>query len=160
MPAVHNYYKTNLYTNMRKFFQITAVCLLLCSATAMADTVQTLTINGEVVSKTVTKMTFEGSNVVLHFNDQSTQTADMSAVVLTLDLSGVDAIGSLKTTVTDKLDISGLAAGTSIAIYDASGRLALSAKATGSNTVLSLKTLGSGIYVMKAGKQIVKFVKR
>lgn len=160
MPAVHNYYKTNLFKNMRKFFQITAACLLLCSATAMADTVQTLTINGEVVSKTVTKMTFEGSNVVLHFNDQSTQTVDMSAVVLTLDLSGVDAIGSLKTTVTDKLDISGLAAGTSIAIYDASGRLALSAKATGSNTVLSLKTLDSGIYVMKAGKQIVKFVKR
>ena len=84
----------------------------------------------------------------------------MSAVVLTLDLSGVDAIGSLKTTVTDKLDISGLASGTSIAIYDASGRLALSAKATGSNTMLSLKTLGSGIYVMKAGKQVVKFVKR
>ena len=145
---------------MRKIFFITAACLLACSATAKADTVQTLTINGEVVGKTVTKMTFEGSNVVLHFNDQSTQTADMSAVVLTLDLSGVDAIGSLKTTVTDKLDISGLASGTSIAIYDASGRLALSAKATGSNTMLSLKTLGSGIYVMKAGKQVVKFVKR
>ena len=145
---------------MRKFFFIAAAFLLLCSATAMADTVQTLTINGEVVGKTVTKMTFEGSNVVLHFNDQSTQAADMSAVVLTLDLTGVDAIGSLKTTVTDKLDISGLAAGTSIAIYDASGRLALSAMAPGTSTVLSLKTLGSGIYVMKAGKQIVKFVKR
>jgi uncharacterized surface anchored protein len=126
----------------------------------MADTVQTLTINGEVVSKTVTKMTFEGSNVVLHFNDQSTLAANMSTVVLTLDLSGVDAIGSLKTTVTDKLDISGLAAGTSISIYDASGRLALSALVSDTSTVLSLKTLDSGIYIMKAGKQIVKFVKR
>ena len=51
-------------------------CLLM-SLGALADDVQTVTIGGTTVNKTVTQITFSGDDVILHFSDNSTQTADI-----------------------------------------------------------------------------------
>ena len=51
-------------------------CLLM-SLEVLADDVQTVTIDGTTVNKTVTQITFSGDDVILHFSDNSTQTADM-----------------------------------------------------------------------------------
>ena len=45
------------------------------SLTMMADTKQTVKIDGTTVDKTVERLTFDGDKVVLTFTDHSTQTA-------------------------------------------------------------------------------------
>ena len=167
---------------MRKVLFITFSFLLLCAMPLMADDVeQTLTINGETVEKAVVSITFDGDNVVLHFDDASEQSADMNTVTLNIDVSGT-GISVLKGEVTDRLSIEGLPEGTPVTIYDASGRLVLSSLISppptggvrggldtgcppptggvrgGLSSLIS--HLPHGVYVLKAGNHIVKFVKR
>ena len=60
---------------------------LLCLGT-MADDVQTVTIGGSTVDKTVKQITFDGDNVILHYADNSTDTQDMAVEVkIAFDLS-------------------------------------------------------------------------
>lgn len=60
---------------------------LLCLGT-MADDVQTVTIGGSTVDKTVKQITFDGDNVILHYADNSTETQDMAVEVkISFDLS-------------------------------------------------------------------------
>lgn len=59
--------------------------LVFCTALSMADGGQKVTIGGRTVEKNVTHMEFRGDNVVLTFDDASTQTADMSEVAIQFD---------------------------------------------------------------------------
>lgn len=61
---------------------------LVMTLSAMADTKQTVKIDGATVEKTVTRMTFNGDNVVLTFSDNSTQTEDMQLVTIEFFYSG------------------------------------------------------------------------
>ena len=136
--------------------------LLLLAAPAMAgdSTQQTLTINGEQVAKAVASITFDGDDVVLHFTDGTDQSVEMDAVRLTIATT-IDAIGEIKSPVSsDRLSIEGLAAGTTVSVYDASGHAVLTTTAGETNAQLQLQSLRRGVYVMKAGSQIVKFQKR
>lgn len=135
-------------------------CLLLLGLSARADSKQVLTINGETVEKVVTRITFSGDNVVLTFGDQTTQTVDMEMVTLTISLDGTTDIGTVKEQVGDVLDIDGLEPGTEVVIYNAQGRKMLSARASDVRAILQTHALKSGVYVLKAGNQIVKFIKR
>lgn len=139
---------------------LTASFLLTFTAVTWAGTSQELTINGQTVEKTVARITFDGDNAVLQFTDNTSETADMGTVVLTFDFNTATAIYELKPTVGRLLDMNGLEAGTSIEIYDAAGKKVLTATAQQASTQLSVETLKKGIYVMKAGHQFVKFVKR
>jgi len=120
---------------------------------------QTLIINGETVTKTVAKMTFDGDNVVLHFADASQQSADMGTVSLSFQESssipGIN-VGNLRGVVDNLLTIKELKEGTEVMIYDAAGKRVM--RSTVSS--ISVSQLKSGIYLLKAGNQIVKFVKR
>ena len=125
-----------------------------------AESRQQLIINGETVAKEVVKMTFDGSQVILHFADQSSQTAAMSAVVLSFEWDNETSIYALKHDVGDALHIEGLAPGTVITLYDAAGHQVLSTTAAEASTILSTQTLRSGVYLLKADKQVVKFMKK
>ena len=74
-------------------------CLFMASAAAWADTGQTVTIDGTVVAKFANGLTFEGDNVIITFEDGTSQTADMSLVSidLTYDGGGQTAITEVKT---------------------------------------------------------------
>ena len=63
---------------------ILMMSLMACmSLSAAADDVkQTVTINGQTAGKSVVKITFSGDNAVLLFDDQTTETVDMEAVVI------------------------------------------------------------------------------
>lgn len=52
------------------------------STAVMADNKQTVTIGGSQVGKTVKEITFDGDNVNLTFDDETTETLDMSLVKL------------------------------------------------------------------------------
>ena len=48
---------------------------------AVTESGQTITINGQTVDKTATELTFDGDNVILHFNDGTQLSADMASVI-------------------------------------------------------------------------------
>lgn len=127
---------------------------------AKAESKQTLTINGQTVESIVTRITFEGDNVVLHFKGGDSQTADMDAVVLGFEYSPTTSISVLRGTVDNYLNLAGLDEGTVVSIYDAQGKLITTTTAREAKAVLSVSTLRSGVYVLKAGRQIVKFNKK
>ena len=145
---------------MRKILSVAAVLLLVSVSLAKAESKQTLTINGQTVESVVTRITFEGDNVVLHFKGGDSQTADMDAVVLGFEYSPTTSISVLRGTVDNYLNLSGLDEGTVVSIYDAQGKLITTTTAREAKAVLSVSTLRSGVYVLKAGRQVVKFVKK
>lgn len=145
---------------MRKFLSVAAVLLLMSVSFAKAESKQTLTINGQTVESIVTRITFEGDNVVLHFKGGESQTADMDAVVLGFEYSPTTAISVLRGTVDNYLNLAGLDEGTVVSIYDAQGKLVRTTTVREAKAVLSVSMLRSGVYVLKAGRQIVKFNKK
>jgi hypothetical protein len=58
------------------------------------------------------------------------------------------------------LDINGIEPGTTIEIYDAQGKKVITARADEARTILNTHSLKGGIYLLKANRQVVKFVKR
>ena len=145
---------------MKKILFLISAFMMMMASPIKADTTQTLIINGEVVEKIVTKITFEGDNAVLTFSDETNISEDMGNVILRFSSSptsikNVEAF-QLNNVVGDNLDINGLAEGTKVVIYDASGKDVITTN--GSN--INVSGLRSGMYILKAGNQIVKFVKQ
>ena len=146
---------------MKKRF-LTTVLIALTIALSMYGK-QRLTINGEAVEKAVTQITFDGDQAVLHFADETTESVDMNSVIMEFVVAtGIDTKDnafSLKGLVDGELNISGLETDR-ISIYDASGRMVLSSRVSGNDARIDVRQLSPGMYILQAGNQIVKFMKR
>lgn len=145
---------------MKKILFLISAFMMMMASPIKADTTQTLIINGEVVEKIVTKITFEGDNAVLTFSDETNISEDMGNVILRFSSSptsikNVEAF-QLNNVVGDNLDINGLAEGTKVVIYDTSGKDVITTN--GSN--INVSSLKPGMYILKAGNQVVKFIKK
>lgn len=148
---------------MKKRIFASMLIALSMAGSVFAETTQKLLINGEQVDKVVNCITFDGDNVVLHFDD-GTESHDMNLVSLALEHStGLNNLnmfsfnGRIEGGI---LKVSGVDAGTPIFIYNLSGAIATSAKAdTDGNAVIDVQSLPGGIYIMQAGNNCVKFVK-
>lgn len=145
---------------MKKLLLLFSAVMLMLVAPSKAATTQTLIINGEVVEKIVTKITFEGDLAVLTFADASVSAEDMGNVVLRFtdsptSIKDINAF-QLNKEVEGSLNISGLAEGTLIQIFDASGKQVISTY----DTTINVSSLKPGMYILKAGNKIVKFAKK
>ena len=148
---------------MKKNLLLTICFMIIVPPGAYANNVQTLTINGQTVNKALSKMTFDGDNVILTFTDNSSQTSEMESVSLSFSsASAIDAVSVFQYNgiVGDVISLGGLTAGTSITIYDTAGRKQMNATAQGPSAQIDIASLQNGIYMLKAGKQVVKFAKR
>ncbi|MGI6242524.1 MAG: T9SS type A sorting domain-containing protein [Prevotella sp.] len=122
------------------------------------------TVNGVQVKRVLSRITFSGDNIILHFDDGDTDLSeDMEAVTITMPTT--TAIDKLQTFVCNrlqgnKLTLGGIRRGERIAIYDTGGRLRMQTTASGSDMTLSLESLKSGVYIVKAGNNIIKFRKQ
>ncbi|MBO4564978.1 MAG: T9SS type A sorting domain-containing protein [Bacteroidaceae bacterium] len=145
---------------MKKLFYLFSVIMLILVTPAKAETTPTLIINGETVEKVVTKISFEGDLAVLTFADTSVSSEDMENVILRFSdcatsIKDINAF-QLKQAVDGSLNIKGLAEGTQVQIFDASGK-----QMTATNdATINVSSLKPGMYILKAGSQIVKFVKK
>ena len=151
---------------MKKRFFISLLFLIYLAAPSWAQTQQTVTINGQTVDKTVVKITFDKDQVVLHFSDGFTQTADMDDVSIAFSPSDAESISSLQSNafifhgvVNGQLTIGNLQEGTHLTIFNANGQRMMSAQSTGGTTTLQVSQLPTGTYILKAGSQYVKFQK-
>lgn len=137
---------------------------LLLAVPAMAGVGQTITINGEIVEQIATKLTFNGDKVIITYaSGESSGEIDMESVVINFsDATGIDAIGTYQYNgiVDGVLNVGNIADGTPIVVYSTSGSVVASVKSAGSNTQIDINGQPSGIYILKAGNQIVKFMKR
>lgn len=78
---------------MKRQFLVLA-CLFMTLG-AMADDVQTVTVGGVKVDKTVKRITFNGDDVILHFTDNTTDTENMGVEMkIAFDLT--NSIGKLE----------------------------------------------------------------
>lgn len=143
---------------------LSAVLLLVSSGTAtvMADAV--LTVNGLKVEKTVTRLTFEGDEVKVTFSDDSESSHDMADVsfsfVPSAGVGSVLSFSTLNISVGDRLEISGTYAGCRLQVFDLKGQLSAQAVASCNTCVIDISHLEGGAYILKAGNEIVKFIKR
>ena len=125
-----------------------------------AGTTQILIINGEVVEKVVTKITFEGDLAVLTFADETIISEDMGNVVMQFtssptSIKNVEAF-QLNKAVGDNLEINGLVEGTQVQVFDASGKQVIVTY----DSTINVSSLKPGMYILKAGNQIIKFAKK
>ena len=111
--------------------------MLLSGGSVFADTQQTVTVNGSPVEKFVEKLTFNGDQVTLFFDDTSSQTEDLSLVSIDL-VYGTSGISDIQTNGVD-----GMRDGR---IYSVSGQYVGTSK----------DKLKKGIYIVNGKKFIIK----
>lgn len=134
------------------------------ATSAFADTTQTITINGETVEQIATKLTINGDKVIITYASGDTSgEVDMESVVIKFSEStGIDAIGTYQFNgiVDGVLNVGNITDGTPIVVYSTSGSVVASVKSAGSSVQIDINGQPSGIYLLKAGNQVVKFMKR
>lgn len=108
---------------------------VLLSTAVMADNKQTVTIDGSQVSKTVKEIAFDGDNVTLTYDDETTETQDMSLVKLSFAYitTGISNIETSNEVLAGK-------------VFNLNGQL------VGTST----QNLSKGIYIVNGKKVIIK----
>ena len=105
------------------------------STAVFAGNKQTVTIDGQVIEKAISEITFDGDNVVLHYADNSSDQADMSLVTLSFSYTttGISQVEGIKKVLQGK-------------VYNLQGQFVGS----------SLQGLSKGVYIINGKKVIIK----
>lgn len=106
------------------------------STAVFAVSKQTVKIDGQVIDKTVTEITFDGDNVVLQYSDNTSDNGDMSLVTLSFSYStttGISQVEGIKQALQGK-------------VYNLQGQCVGS----------SLQGLSKGVYIINGKKVIIK----
>ena len=137
--SLQGIYKTKNFSiiillTMKKTYLVLLACML--STVAYADNKQTVKIDGNVIDKVVTEITFEGDDVVLNYADNTSETKDMSLVTLSFSYStttGISQVEGIKQALQGK-------------VYNLQGQCVGS----------SLQGLSKGVYIINGKKVIIK----
>lgn len=105
------------------------------STAVFAGSKQTVKIDGQLIEKTVSEITFDGDNVVLQYADNTSDQADMSLVTLsfTYQTTGISQVEDIKKALRGK-------------VYNLQGQYVGS----------SLPGLSKGVYIINGKKVIIK----
>lgn len=118
---------------MKKAYLLLLVGML--STAVFAGSKQTVKIDGQVIEKTVSEITFDGDNVVLQYADNTSDIGDMSLVTLsfTYQTTGISQVEDIKKALRGK-------------VYNLQGQYVGS----------SLQGLSKGVYIINGKKVIIK----
>ena len=118
---------------MKKVYLLLLAGML--STAVFAGNKQTLKIEGQVIEKTISEITFDGDNVVLHYADNISATEDMSRVTLSFSYTttGISQVEGIKKALQGK-------------VYNLQGQCVGS----------SLQGLSKGVYIINGKKVIIK----
>ena len=150
---------------MRKFLSL--LVALLTVFNSQADGV--FKVNGEEIKKTPTLITLDYSKagyIQVQFSDSSVVSYNMNLVEFCPN--EVNAIQNtmkegtffhIKGHVRDVLHLEGITSGAEIAVYSANGEQKYLGKSNGENMSVDVSHLSRGVYVLRVGRQAVKFIK-
>lgn len=120
----------------RKTFLCMFLMALLSGGTMYAETEQTVIINGTEIDKFVSNLTFNGNNVTLQFDDNTSLTEDMSKVSISLSYENTTGITNITS-----MDNSGKSK-----VYNFNGQY------MGKDT----NALNKGVYIINGKKTVIK----
>ncbi len=120
----------------RKTFLCMFLMALLSGGTMYAETEQTVIINGTEIDKFVSNLTFNGNNVTLQFDDNTSLTEDMSKVSISLSYENTTGITNITS-----MDNSGKSK-----VYNLNGQY------MGKDT----NALNKGVYIINGKKTVIK----
>jgi len=109
---------------------------LLSGGTMYAETEQTVIINGTEIDKFVSNLTFNGNNVTLQFDDNTSLTEDMSKVCISLSYENTTGITNITS-----MDNSGKSK-----VYNLNGQY------MGKDA----NALNKGVYIINGKKTVIK----
>ena len=118
---------------MKKAYLLLLAAML--STATFAGSKQTVKIDGLLIEKTVSEITFDGDNVVLQYADNTSDQADMLSVTLsfTYQTTGISQVEDIKKALRGK-------------VYNLQGQYVGS----------SLQGLSKGVYIINGKKVIIK----
>ena len=143
------------------------MAMLLAVGSSRADGV--FKVNGENIQKTPTLVTLDYSragNILVQFSDSSVVSYNMNLVEFYPN--EVNAIQNtmkegtffhIKGHVSDVLRLEGVTPGAEIGIYAANGAQKYLGKSNGRNASVDVSRLSRGVYILRVGRQAVKFIK-
>lgn len=134
--------------------------------TASAAKTAQVTINGMTLEKTPVALSFNGDKVIVHFGDSDSTEAPLEAVTVAFTEAGSTVVSQLagadvfrfNGVTGDVLTVSGLPAQTAVSIIDLSGKTVYSTVADGTLEI-NISEFPAATYLLRAGKEVVKFVK-
>lgn len=121
----------------RKTFLCMFLMALLSGGTMYAETEQAVIINGTEIDKFVSNLTFNGNNVTLQFDDNTSQTEDMSKVSISLSYENTTGITNITS-----MDNSGKSK-----VYNLNGQY------MGKDA----NALNKGVYIINGKKTVIKY---
>ena len=126
-------------------------------------------VNGEVIMKTPTFITLDYSRagyIQVQFSDSSVVSYNMNLVEFcpneTNSIQNTEKEGTfffVKGHVRDILQLEGITPGAEIGIYAASGAQKYLGKSNSKNMSVDVSHLSRGVYLLRVGRQAVKFIK-
>ena len=146
---------------------LNALAVICMGVNCNAQTKQIVIVNGDKLEgKSIMSMTFDGDDARLSLSDNSTLTINMEEVKIYFDLedTGIEEkqikVFNYNGVVDDYLTVSGVPKMTNFVIYDATGKLRTQARTDNDTSSIYVGNLGKGVYTAKAGKHVIKFVKK
>lgn len=159
-----------------------AFAVLSMSTTAMADDAIVVTFIGtdgdsvEVAELAeIEKIGFQGDSAYITFTDAAVDTLyfhpeEADKIYFSAgSITGIQSVKAGDNANLDKvtiaangalLNVSGVKAGTIVAVYDINGRMAAQVKATADTVSLDATSLKSGMYIVRAGNKATKLIKK
>jgi len=150
---------------MRKFLSLLVALLTVFNSQAAG----VIKVNGEEIKKTPTLITLDYSKagyIQVQFSDSSVVSYNMNLVEFCPN--EVNAIQNtmkegtffhIKGHVRDVLHLEGITSGAEIAVYSANGEQKYLGKSNGEHMSVDVSRLSRGVYVLRVGRQAVKFIK-
>lgn len=143
------------------------VAMLLAVGSSRADGV--FKVNGENIQETPTLITLDYSRagyILVQFSDSSVVSYNMNLVEFyPNEVNAIQntmkegAFFHVKGHVRDVLHLEGITPGAEIGIYAANGAQKYLGKADGKNSSVDVSRLSRGVYLLRVGRQAVKFIK-
>jgi len=150
---------------MRRFYFVLVMLLAVCYIQAEG----VFKVNGEVIKKTPAFITMDNSragNILVQFSDSSVVSYNMNLVefypdeansIQTAEKNGT--FFAIKGHVHDILQLEGITPGAEIGIYAANGTQKYRGKSSGKTASVDVSHLSQGVYLLRVGRQAVKFIK-
>lgn len=149
---------------MKRLILSLCACVLMLSASAAK--VALMTINGQPVNKAVASVSFSGDKISVIFDDASVADADLEAVAISFgepsalgEISG-SSFFRFDGAVGDILTLDGLDENVTVAIFDLGGKQVFGPASFSGEAEINVSSLQPGAYLLRAGNNVVKFIKK